>query len=110
MPGFIDYHVHVVAVTAELGANPKLPDSLVTARATHIMRDKLLRGFTTVRDVGGADFGLKTAAEERIFLVSRLVISGKALSQTGANCDSRGRYDVTPLHQHGRDIASGCLP
>lgn len=93
MPGLIDAHVHVIAGVADLGRNAALPDSLVTARSLVIMREMLLRGFTTVRDVGGADFGLKQATEEGYFLTPRLVISGKALSQTGGHADFRGRYD-----------------
>ncbi|MDJ1157538.1 amidohydrolase family protein [Chelatococcus sp. SYSU_G07232] len=50
--------------------------------------------FTTVRDVGGADFGLQQAVEEGSILGPRLVISGKALSQTGGHCDFRGRHDT----------------
>ena len=96
MPGLIDAHVHVVAGVADLGKNALLPDSLVTARAFVIMRDMLMRGFSTVRDVGGADFGLKQATEEGHFPTPRLVISGKALSQTGGHADFRGRYDDTP--------------
>lgn len=93
MPGLIDAHVHVVAGVADLGRNAALPDSLVTARSFTIMRQMLLRGFTTVRDVGGADFGLKLATEEGHFPTPRLVISGKALSQTGGHADFRGRFD-----------------
>jgi imidazolonepropionase-like amidohydrolase len=102
MPGLIDAHVHVVAGVADLGLNSRLPDSLVTARAFVIMREMLLRGFTTVRDVGGADFGLKQATEEGHFPTPRLVISGKALSQTGGHADFRGRYDdaTTPVTRH----------
>jgi imidazolonepropionase-like amidohydrolase len=105
MPGLIDAHVHVVAGVADLGLNARLPDSLVTARAFVIMREMLLRGFTTVRDVGGADFGLKQATQEGHFPTPRLVISGKALSQTGGHADFRGRYDdraaVTDRHRLG---------
>ncbi|HEV2554342.1 MAG TPA: amidohydrolase family protein [Bosea sp. (in: a-proteobacteria)] len=102
MPGLIDAHVHVVAGVADLGKNAQLPDSLVTARSFVIMREMLMRGFTTVRDVGGADFGLKQATEEGHFPTPRLVISGKALSQTGGHADFRGRYDdaTTPLTRH----------
>lgn len=105
MPGLIDAHVHVVAGVADLGLNSRLPDSLVTARSFVIMRAMLMRGFTTVRDVGGADFGLKQATEEGHFATPRLVISGKALSQTGGHADFRGRYDdrraVTDRHRLG---------
>ena len=102
MPGLIDAHVHVVAGVADLGRNAALPDSLVTVRALVIMREMLMRGFTTVRDVGGANFGLKTAVEEGHFPAPRLVISGKALSQTGGHADFRGRHDdrLSPGTQH----------
>lgn len=99
MPGLIDAHVHVVAGTADLGRNAMLPDSLVATRALVIMRDMLMRGFTTVRDVGGCDYGLKVATEEGHFPTPRLVISGKALSQTGGHCDFRGRFDDRPAPQ-----------
>jgi imidazolonepropionase-like amidohydrolase len=93
MPGLIDCHVHVVSSSANLGANALLPDSLVAARAAKLMNEMLLRGFTTVRDVGGADYGLKQAQEEGLINGPRLVICGKALSQTGGHTDYRGRFD-----------------
>jgi imidazolonepropionase-like amidohydrolase len=102
MPGLIDAHVHVVAGLADLGRNAALPDSLVTVRALVIMREMLMRGFTTVRDVGGANFGLKLAVAEGHFPTPRLVISGKALSQTGGHADFRGRHDdrLSPGTRH----------
>ena len=101
MPGLIDCHVHVIAGTADLGLNARLPDSLVMGRAIAILRGMLMRGFTTVRDVGGADQGLRLAAGEGHFLSPRLVISGKALSQTGGHCDYRGRFDDRPTPKTG---------
>jgi imidazolonepropionase-like amidohydrolase len=94
MPGLIDCHVHVVASVVNLAQNALLPDSLVAARAGVIMRDMLMRGFTSVRDVGGADFGLKLAVQEGLILGPRLFICGKALSQTGGHGDLRGRFDA----------------
>jgi len=96
MPGLIDCHVHVVATVADLGLNASLPDALVAIRSVGIMNAMLMRGFTTVRDVGGATHGLKQAAGEGLVPMPRLVISGKALSQTGGHCDFRGRYDDRP--------------
>src|SRR5262245_11652134 len=63
LPGLIDCHVHVVAGIASLGGSAAFADSLVAARAVNIMRGMLMRGFTTVRDVGGADHGLVVAGE-----------------------------------------------
>ncbi len=97
MPGLIDCHVHVIAALADLGANSCLPDSLITARALVIMRDMLMRGFTTVRDVGGADHGLIQITREGLFPTPRVLTSGNALSQTGGHCDFRGRYNSAPF-------------
>jgi len=93
MPGLIDCHVHVIATTANLGLNASLPSSLVAARSSRLMKDMLMRGFTTVRDLGGADRGLQQAVEEGCFAGPRLVICGKALSQSGGHTDYRGPYD-----------------
>ncbi len=93
MPGLMDCHVHVVAALTNLGQNALLPDAYVAARAGEIMRGMLLRGFTTVRDVAGADIGLKMAVDEGLILGPRLVICGKALSQTNGHGDMRGRFD-----------------
>ncbi|MFC0267654.1 metal-dependent hydrolase family protein [Kushneria aurantia] len=106
MPGLIDCHVHVVATTADLGANALLPDSLVTARSAHIMQGMLARGFTTVRDVGGADRGLQQAVAEGLLAGPRLVICAKALSQTGGHNDYRGFFDERDAQYQRRRLGS----
>ena len=53
------------------------------------MRGMLMRGFTTVRDAGGADLGLREAVEQGLFTGPRLFISGRAISQTGGHGDFR---------------------
>ncbi|MEM6677624.1 MAG: amidohydrolase family protein [Pseudomonadota bacterium] len=100
MPGLIDAHVHVIATTPNLGANAALPNSLVALHAARIMRGMLHRGFTTVRDLGGADIGLVEAEEAGLIEGPRLVICGKALSQTGGHTDYRGRYDRRDAAQY----------
>ncbi len=108
MPGLIDAHVHVVASLANLGANAMLPDALVALRATKLMREMLARGFTTVRDVGGATLGLRLAWEEGLIEGPRLVISGKALSQTGGHGDFTGRFDPREVAPVGRRLGAMC--
>ncbi len=100
MPGLIDAHVHVVASMADLAANAQQPSSLAALRAGQIMAAMLGRGFTTVRDVGGADRGLVDAQAAGVVPGPRLVISGKALSQTGGHCDMRARSDDRTPSQH----------
>jgi imidazolonepropionase-like amidohydrolase len=106
MPGLIDCHVHVIASLVNLAQNALLPSSLIAARASGIMHAMLMRGFTTVRDVGGADVGLKLASEEGSIVGPRLVISGKALSQTGGHADLRGPYDARERDYYIRQLGS----
>jgi imidazolonepropionase-like amidohydrolase len=94
MPGLIDAHVHLIATTADLGAIGDDPASLTTMRASKIAEGMLRRGFTTVRDAGGADWGLAMAIEEGLIAGPRLFYSGRVLSQTGGHGDTRPRvYD-----------------
>ncbi|HWE63541.1 MAG TPA: amidohydrolase family protein [Chloroflexota bacterium] len=90
MPGLIDAHVHVTAVTANLSALAEWSPAYVTARAARVMAGMLSRGFTTVRDVGGADYGLAAAVDEGYLVGPRIIFGGKTLSQTGGHGDWRG--------------------
>ena len=91
LPGLIDCHVHVVAATANIGANETQSNSVAVIRSLPIMKAMLERGFTTVRDAGGADWGLAQAVEMELVPGPRLFVSGKALSQTGGHGDNRQR-------------------
>jgi imidazolonepropionase-like amidohydrolase len=95
MPGLIDCHVHVVAGLADLGANAKVPNTIGVLRALPILKGMLERGFTTVRDAGGADYALAVAVETGMIPGPRLFVSGKSLSQTGGHADFRGRFDAS---------------
>lgn len=90
IPGLIDAHVHATAYTANLGELPRQSPMYVSARAAGVLRGMLSRGFTTVRDVGGADFGLAQAVEEGLIEGPRLLYGGKALSPSGGHGDHRG--------------------
>lgn len=93
-PGLIDCHVHVVASLMNLSANAQLPDATALLRSLPIMRGMLDRGFTTVRDVGGAPYALAEAIEQGLADGPRLVVCGKALSKTGGHVDLRPRHDT----------------
>lgn len=96
MPGLIDCHVHVLASLANLGTNAKLPNAFALFRAVPILKGMLERGFTTVRDAGGADHALAQSIENGLIDGPRLFPSGKALSQTGGHGDFRARLDHSP--------------
>jgi len=91
MPGLIDCHVHVLASQANLGHNALQPNAIVMYRAMPILKAMLERGFTTVRDAGGADWALARSVAMGLIPGPRIFASGKALSQTGGHGDFRAR-------------------
>ncbi|MEQ8445531.1 MAG: amidohydrolase family protein [Pelagibacterium sp.] len=96
MPGLIDCHVHVVAETLDLWGNMIAPASLAALRAARVMTEALSRGFTTLRDLGGADIGLVRGVEDGLIDGPRLIICGKGLTTTGGHADLRQRTDDRP--------------
>ncbi|MCG5220048.1 amidohydrolase family protein [Streptosporangium sp. KLBMP 9127] len=100
LPGLIDCHVHVTAYTADEHALTMRSPAYVTAHAAVELRAMLHRGFTTVRDMAGADDGLARAVDEGLLPGPRLFAGGKALSQTGGHGDLRAAgqllYDPHP--------------
>jgi imidazolonepropionase-like amidohydrolase len=94
MPGLIDAHVHVAITTMNLAAMQQRPVSLISQEARVILERMLLRGFTSVRDAGGADWGLAEALERGLIRGPRLFYSGRVLSQTGGHGDFRPRADT----------------
>jgi imidazolonepropionase-like amidohydrolase len=91
MPGLIDLHTHVTGECFPVA--PKMLPSLITAHAARVMLGMLARGFTSIRDAGGADHGHKRAVELGLFAGPRLFVSGRAISQTGGHGDSRAQAD-----------------
>jgi imidazolonepropionase-like amidohydrolase len=96
LPGLIDAHVHVTAITADLASVSVTSPFYVAAHAARIMGEMLDRGFTTVRDVAGGDFGLAAAQAEGVVRGPRLYFGGRALSQTGGHGEDRGPGDDRP--------------
>ncbi len=89
MPGLIDAHVHVKATSLDLSVLMRTPVSYLMGQTAQIMKDMLMRGFTTVRDAAGADRGLADAVDHGLFVGPRLRVCGLALSQTGGHSDMR---------------------
>lgn len=93
MPGLVDAHVHLILTTFDLVDAASWTAGYSTVRALAEAGRMLRRGFTTVRDVGGADWGMARALDEGLAVGPRLVYGGKALSQTGGHGDLRARGD-----------------
>ena len=99
MPGLIDAHIHILLAEVNLQFLADMPLTLLSAKGSVALREMLTRGYTTVRDTGGADFGMKEAVEEKIVPGPRLFISGAAISQTGGHADFRKRNQSAFLCQ-----------
>ncbi|WP_172329180.1 amidohydrolase family protein [Mangrovicoccus sp. HB161399] len=93
MPGLIDSHVHVVLNEVFLPRLETQPLTLMTAHAMAEMKAMLGRGFTTVRDTGGADWGLRQGVEDGLIEGPRLFVAGRAIGPTGGHSDGRRRTD-----------------
>ncbi|OTP74122.1 metal-dependent hydrolase family protein [Caballeronia sordidicola] len=91
MPGLIDCHVHLMGEMLE--ASPSAHLSAQVLRASRRLFRMLQRGFTTVRDAGGAHAGFRTAVAQRLIPGPRLFVSGRALSQTGGHADQRSPFN-----------------
>ncbi|MDJ0942827.1 MAG: amidohydrolase family protein [Kiloniellales bacterium] len=89
MPGLIDAHFHAIAVDLDIAKIGAMPRSLVYQHARVILEGALQRGFTTVRDAGGGDYGLARATETDLIRGPRIFYSGRALTQTGGHADFR---------------------
>lgn len=97
MPGLIDAHWH-----AFMAATPQT--ILMTAQPSylHLLAARqaeatLMRGFTTVRDLGGSVFGLKRAIDEGVMIGPRIYPSGAFISQTSGHGDFRFAFEVPRL-------------
>ena len=91
MPGLIDCHVHSMHSEVYIRRLEDIPLTLNTARAARRVREMLDRGFTTVRDAGGTDYGFRQAIDEGYFPGPRMFIAGRSLGPTGGHNDNRAR-------------------
>jgi imidazolonepropionase-like amidohydrolase len=94
MPGLIDMHWHAMlvrpTVSTLLAGDLGYLNLMAGAEAT----DTLMRGFTTVRDVGGPVFGLKRAIDEGIVSGPRIYPSGAIITVTSGHGDFRQPFEV----------------
>jgi imidazolonepropionase-like amidohydrolase len=89
IPGLIDAHWHTVLTTVPEAVASLGEIGYVFAQAVVSARDTLMRGFTTVRDLGGPSFGIKQAIDQGSIPGPRIYPSGAFISQTGGHGDFR---------------------
>ncbi len=107
MPGLIDAHIHAYANGIDAVKVMASPITMLAHWAAGMLRNMLNRGFTSVRDTGGADYGLYLAIERGYLKdAPRLFYCEKALSQTGGHGDFRHHHQANPADEHC--VLCGC--
>lgn len=96
MPGLIDAHFHCNSPSFDIASLDAVPSSHMSQIAAAYLEQMLQMGFTTVRDAGGADIGLARAIDDGLIDGPRLLVGGKALSQTGGHGDMRTPGEMSP--------------
>jgi imidazolonepropionase-like amidohydrolase len=94
MPGLIDARWHAafagMTVSDLMSSDPGYVQLVAGREAPRA----LLRGFTTVRDVGGPTYGLKRAIDTGVVPGPRILPSGAMISQTSGHGDWRMRHEI----------------
>lgn len=94
MPGLIDAHWHTMFNFAPVSTILGIDNGLLNILAADASEKTLMRGFTTVRDVGGNSFAVKHSIDMGITNGPRIYPSGAYISQTAGHGDFRGPNDV----------------
>ncbi|MCK7610642.1 metal-dependent hydrolase family protein [Roseibium sediminicola] len=94
IPGLTDVHWHMTM--AEVPQTTIITGDIyeIAARAVPTAERTLMRGFTTVRDIGGNSFSLKKLIDAGVILGPRMLVAGAPLSQTGGHYDYRLPHEV----------------
>jgi imidazolonepropionase-like amidohydrolase len=94
IPGLIDVHWHSYYANVPVNIMASGDMSEVAIIGMTGAKETLMRGFTTIRDIGGNPFAVKKFADAGTHPGPRMYISGPPISQTGGHFDFRGKNDV----------------
>ena len=89
MPGLIDAHTHIMFATVPQAVVLTSDISYINVAAVRAANDMLMRGFTSIRDLGGPVFGLKRGIDSGLVAGPRIWPAGAFISQTGGHGDFR---------------------
>jgi imidazolonepropionase-like amidohydrolase len=102
MPGLIDAHIHAYASDVDVRKVEAAGETYRAAHAARMLGFALDCGFTTVRDVGGGDYSLSRAIEDKLIRGPRFLYAGRVLSMTGGHGDTR------PMSESGYHHGCAC--
>ena len=94
IPGLIDNHWHTMLVRPTPAQAITWDIGYANLQAGEEATETLMRGFTTVRDVGGPAFGLKQAIDEGVVIGPRIYPSGAMITITGGHGDFRQTFEL----------------
>ncbi|WP_340112726.1 metal-dependent hydrolase family protein [Maribellus mangrovi] len=94
IPGLIDNHWHTMMNFWPVSKVLNADIGYLSLAAAVYSKETLLRGYTTVRDVGGPSFGVHKAIETGFIVGPRMFVSGPYISQSSGHGDFRGPLDV----------------
>lgn len=105
MPGLIDMHWHSALVALPINVALSADTGYINIAAGVESRNTLMRGFTTVRDMGGAAFAVKAAIDDGHIEGPRIFPSGAMITVTSGHGDFRQASDLprtlgTPGSRH----------
>jgi imidazolonepropionase-like amidohydrolase len=95
MPGLIDLHTHFHITDVNIGRGRRRTSEYIACWTVAQLRATLDRGFTAIRDAGGAHSSYARAIERGIIPGPRYYTSGRVMSQTGGHGDYRDAEDET---------------
>ncbi len=94
MPGLIDAHWHTIFAALPVSVLFSADIGYIFLAASAEAERTLMRGFTTVRDLGGPSFALKQAIDEGLVTGPRIYPSGAMITTTGGHGDMRPLSDL----------------
>jgi imidazolonepropionase-like amidohydrolase len=94
MPGLIDAHWHCIFAALPISTLLAADIGYIFLAASAEAERTLMRGFTTVRDLGGPSFALKQAIDEGVVPGPRIYPCGAMITTTGGHGDMRPLSDL----------------
>ncbi len=94
MPGLIDAHWHAMLAATPLQVLMTADIGYLNLLAAREAEKTLMRGFTTIRDLGGSVFGLKRAIDEGVVVGPRIYPSGAVITITSGHGDFRQLHEL----------------
>lgn len=94
MPGLIDAHWHAILAAVPMQVLLTVDEGMIFTMSTAEAQRTLMRGFTTVRDLGGPAFSFKKAIDEGIIAGPRIFPSGAMITTSGGHGDLRLPFEI----------------